>query len=104
MVSNVVCEPGVVRVYDSSYTRESADTIRVIASLVYIIEPKLVVQMMDVQKGSDCGMFAIAYCYELCCGLDPCKAKFDCKMIREHLSLCLQNHCMSWFPGEQSWQ
>ena len=57
--------------------------------------------MMDVQKqlnGSDCGIFAIAYCYELCSGLDPCKAKLDCKMVREHLSLCLQNHCMSWFP------
>ena len=36
--------------------------------------------MMDVEKqsnGSDCGVLAIAYAFDLCSGLNPCTVRFD---------------------------
>ena len=101
VVSNMGCEEGVVHVYDSSYTRESAVTLRVIASLLYVTGPKMVVKVMNTQRqcnGSDCGVFAIANAYELCCGFDPCKAKFDHKPFRQHLAKCMETQHMSRFP------
>ena len=101
VVSNMGCEGGVVHVYDSSYTRVSAVTLRVIASLLCITGPKMVVKVLNTQKqcnGSDCSVFAIANAYELCCGFDPCKVKFDHKLIRQHLAKCLETQHMSRFP------
>ena len=47
-VSNVGCNDGVVNVYDSLYPSVSADTIRLIASLVFSSASQLVIQMMGV--------------------------------------------------------
>ena len=94
VVSNMGCEEGVVHVYDSSYTRVSAVTLRVIASLLYVTGPKMVVKVMNTQ-GSDCGVFAIANAYELCCGFD---LKFDHKPFRQNLAKCMETQHMSRFP------
>ena len=60
-VSNIGCNDGVVNVYYSLYPSISADTIRLIASLVFSSASQLVIQM-DVGRqsnGSDCGELAI---------------------------------------------
>ena len=47
---------------------------------------------MDVEKqsnGSDCGVLAIAYAFDLCSGLNPCTVRFDHSKIRSHLATCL---------------
>ena len=66
--------------YDSMYPSVSTPTIRVIASLIFSSASKLVVRMMDVGKqsnGSDCGVLAIAFAYDICSGADPCKVNFS---------------------------
>ena len=58
--------------------------------------------MMDVEKqsnGSDCGVLAIAYAFDLCSGLNPCTVRFDHSKIRSHLATCLENCQVSRFPA-----
>ena len=90
-----------VNVYDSMFTSASTDTIRVIASLIFSPASRLVIRTMDVGKqsnGSDCGVLAIAFAYDICSGNDPCKARYDHCSIRQHLLKCLEDCQLSHFP------
>ena len=56
---------------------------------------------MDVEKqsnGSDCGVLAIAYTFDICSGFDPCQVRFDYRTIWQHLSVCLERCQFSRFP------
>ena len=100
-ISNVGCEEGIINVYDSMYSSVSTDTMRVIASLMFSSAPKLVIRMMDVMKqtnSSDCGVLSIAFAYDLCSGVDPCRVRYDHKLIRGHLLKCLEDCNLSRFP------
>ena len=91
-VSNVGCDKGVVNVYDSLYQSVSKSTLKLIASLVFRPASQLVVRMMDVEKqcnGSDCGVLAVSFVYDICSGNNPCKVKFDNGSIKQHLASCL---------------
>ena len=98
VVSTVGCETGAVHVYDSLYKPISKETVRLIASLVNSPCSELRVTMMYVEKqsnGSDCGVLAIAYAFDLCSGLNPCTVR---SKIRSHLATCLENCQVSRFP------
>ena len=100
-VSNVGCDEGVVNVYDSLYPSVSKSILKLITSLVFSSVSKLVVRMMDVGKqcnGSDCGVLAIAFAYDICSGNNPCKVKFENRSIRQHLASCLEQCHLSCFP------
>ena len=100
-VSNIGCGEGEAKVYDSMYPSVSTGTLRVIASLIFSSASQLVVKMMDVGRqsnGSDCGVLAIAFAYDICSGSDPCKVKFNHKAIRQHLANCLEKCSLSRFP------
>ena len=100
-ISNIGCDDGVVNVYDSMYPTVSSATLKLIASLVYSPAEQLVVRMMDVGRqsnGSDCGVLAIAFAYDICNGDDPCTVKYDHRSIRRHLADCLEECCLSRFP------
>ena len=101
VVSTVGCENGAVNVYDSLYSSVSSKTIHLIASMTSSSAAKLVVRMMDVEKqsnGSDCGVLAIAYAFDICSGFNPCRVRFDHRTIRQHLSACLERCQFSRFP------
>ena len=100
-ISNVGCDDGVVNVYDSMYPSVSSSTLKLIASLMFSPAKQLVVRMMDVarqQNGSDCGVLAVSFAYDICSGKDPCSVKYDYKSIRQHLVDCLEKCCISRFP------
>lgn len=100
-VSNVGCDNGVVNVYDSMYPSVTSTTTKVIASLVFTQAPKLVIRMMDVgmqSNSSDCGVLSIAFAYDICSGSDPCKARYNHNLIRQHLLKCLEDCSISRFP------
>ena len=85
-VSNVGCDDGVVNVYDSMYPSASSGTVKLIASLVFSPAKQLVVRMMDVGRqsnGSDCGVLALAFAYDICSGNDPCKIKYNHMQVYE---------------------
>ena len=87
--------------YDSLYRSVSMETLSLIASMVYSPASELKITMMDVEKqsnGSDCGVLAIAYAFDIYNGLNPCNVKFDQNKIRQHLSTCLEKCQISRFP------
>ena len=101
VVSNIGCEDGVVNHYDSTYPSVSSVTIQLIATLVFSPASKLKVRIMDVgqqSNGSDCGVLAIAFAFDICCGKDPCSVQFDHKSIRQHLAKCLEKCKFTRFP------
>ena len=88
-VSNIGCDDGVVNVYDSMYSSLSSAIMKLIASLVFSPAEQLVVRMMDVGRqsnGSDCGVLAIAFAYDICSGNDPCRVMYDHRSVRQHLA------------------
>ena len=100
-ISNVGCSDGVVNIYDSMYSSVSSSTLKLIASLILSCAEKLTVRIMDVGRqsnGSDCGVLAIAFTYDICSGNDPCKIKYDHRSIRQHLADCLEKCSISRFP------
>ena len=97
-ISNVGCDDGVVNVYDSMYSSASSGTVKLIASLVFSPAKQLVVRMMDVGRqsnGSDCGVLALAFAYDICSGNDPCKIKYNHRSMRQHLAECLEKNFAS---------
>jgi len=102
VVSNIGCENGEVRVFDTLLLQASKDSLRVISSMVFCELTSLSVQMMNVQRqsnGVDCGVLAIAIAFELCSGRDPCGVKFaETVSIRKHLATCLESCNISAFP------
>ena len=107
VVSNIGCEDGVVNYYDSMYPSVSSVTMQLIATLVFSPASELEVRIMDVgqqSNGSDCGVLAIAFAFDICCGKDPCSVRFDHKSIRHHLTKCLEDCKFTRFPvlGERT--
>ena len=90
----------VLFVYDSLYKTLSEETEYLIAGMMYVLTSDLSIVMMDVEKqsnGSDCGVLAIAYAFDICSGMDPCTVRFDHSKIRPHLATCLENCQVSRF-------
>ena len=88
--TGVLCAQLVVRVV---YVKLSKET-EYIASMVYVPSSDLHIVMMDIEKqsnGSDCGVLAIAYAFDICRRMDPCSVRFDHSKIRQHLATCLEN-------------
>ncbi len=102
VVSTVGCDSGVVNVYDSlRKKRLPKKTVRLIASLLFSAASTLAMRTMDVARqsnGSDCGVLAIAYAFDICSGLDLCSVSFDSNNIRQHLLTCLEQCQLSRFP------
>ena len=90
-----------MRVYDNLYKTLSKETEYLIANMVHVPSSDLHIAMMDVAKqsnGSDCGVLAISYAFDICNGIDPCTVRFDHSKIRPHLTTCLENCQLSRFP------
>ena len=101
VVSTVGCESGAIHVYDSLYKSLTRESINLIASMVHSQSTDLKITVMDVERqsnGSDCGVLAIAYAFDLCSGLNPCSARFNHSGIRLHLANCLEQCQVSRFP------
>ena len=94
------------KVYDSMYPSASSGAVKLMASLVLSPAEQLVVRMMDVGRqsnGSNYGLLAIAFAYDICSGNDPCKIKYDHRSIRQHLADCLEKCRLSHFPAQNCW-
>ena len=52
------------------------------------------------QGGVDCGLFAIAFAYELADGNDPSDVSFDQGKMRQHLVQCLEKGRLEAFPRQ----
>ena len=50
------------------------------------------------------GILAIAFEFDICCGMDPCSVRFDHKSLRHHLAKGLEDCKFTRFPilGERN--
>ena len=103
-VSTLGSRPGHITVYSSLHYRLSSRTKRVIADLMQSTSCRIMIMYANVQHqsgGSDCGLFALAFCCTLCNGQDPTHISYTQSEMRSHLHTCLLSRRMTPFP-EQS--
>ena len=101
VVSTVGCETGIINLYDSLYGSVDLETEYLIAGMVFSPASKLTIKMVNVERqsnSSDCGVLAVAYAFDICSGVDPCKARYDSSRTRQHLATCLSDCNFSRFP------
>jgi hypothetical protein len=90
-----------VSIYDSlnsSPTQQFLQQITALYSPANSIPESHQAVIVHPQEGStDCGVFAIAYAFELALGNDPSLFMFDQSKMREHLLACFENRYVSPF-------
>lgn len=62
---------------------------------------RFIINTVEVQKQSgfnDCGLFAIAFAFELANGLNPALLCFDQSKMRNHFNDCVKNGDLVSFP------
>ena len=98
---NVDCEPYNWKVYDSlGYENEalkcSLKKLYPNSDVIWIKKEKV-----QRQKGSnDCGLFALAFLFCVCLGINPVDYKFNQCEMRSHYLNCLHTNSITVFPGE----
>ena len=101
--SNVGCKEGEVNVYDSMLGRGATTSVKSsIARIMFCPSSPLCLNYMDVtqqRNGYDCGIFSIAYAYDICRGKDPCQVDYNHKSIRRHLATCFEKKNITKFPS-----
>ena len=99
-VSTIGCSTSSINVYDSMHLKLSNELKKVVADVMKSSSDEIVVKYCDVQwqkEGSDCGLFAIAFAFSLCCGIDPTTVRFEQEKMRPHLIKCLETKTCSMF-------
>ena len=98
---------GHLRVYDSSSCKRLTSSMEVQLAECYknlATGSTLAVELPPAQiqqGGVDCGLFAIAFAYELAAGNDPSDVSFEQGKMREHLVKCLERGLFEPFPRNE---
>ena len=100
VMSTLGCEQNIIEYYDSLYNNISLSTKSTITKL---LQPKesFTVRIKNVAKqlgGTECGLYAIAYCVSLANGQDPSGIVYDQREMRQHLISCFENKRLTLFP------
>ena len=99
LVSNIICESGVVSVCDSLYESIDETTRRLILGMFHVSSINLVESQK--QEGIvDCGLFAIATTTSLAHGANP--RVYMQSQMRQHLVNCLESGLLTMFPCKHS--
>ena len=101
LVSNLGCENNTVHVYNTMHSSLPMSTVDTIARLAFCSSDVLTIKMVDVspqKNSSDCGVLCVAIAFDILSARAPCVANYDHKLLREHLSNCLNNCFLTPFP------
>ena len=91
--STVNCSPGVVHWLNSMHGGPLSDHEKIIADIMQSMEEKLKIKILNVQLqhgGADCGLFALANITAILQGVSCTSVYFGQKLMRSHLTKCLQ--------------
>ena len=101
-ISNKLSPIGTVDVFDcSAGNGNSLSLKKQIAVLLKCVSSFFSMRLIEVQRQAgnvDCCLFAIAFAYTLCCGLDPHTIHFDQSSMRSHYELCVDKEKLDMFP------
>ena len=96
--TNIGCEIGLVKVYDSLFNKLDEENKHSILNYLPKDTKIKLVGIANKQSGNkDCGIFVIAYCTSLAFGYDPCKQRFVQEKMK-HLVTCFRNNKLIVFP------
>jgi len=100
VISTIGCEENSVNYYDSLSTTIASSTKRIIVKLLQP-DDSMTVQIKNVAEqfgGTECGLYALAYCVSLAVGEDPCERVYDQREMRPHLISCIESKNLTTFP------
>jgi len=104
-ITNKNCKQNEVKVYDSMRTGDVCiNGKEIITLLVKTSRKYLSLTFPDVQQqqgGSDCGLYALAFSYSLCSGIDPARLSYHQNEFRSHYLRCLENEEITDFPHDE---
>ena len=83
-VTSIGCKANMVKVYDSMRTGD-----------VCISTKECIATLLNCR--ASCGLFALAYAYSLCEGLDPSQLVYESQKFRSHFSYCIKKNEMTKF-------
>lgn len=93
--------PSQVKIYDS-YNTEVWDSVKTfILGICANLSRSLYLKKVSVERQGDsisCGLYALAYAFDLCLGIDPEGARYSDKLMRQHVLHCLKHQCVAPFP------
>ena len=103
VISTLGCEENGVNFYDSLYSTMSLSTK---STIVKLLQPNdsVTIRMKNVAKqvgGTECGLYALAYCVALANGEDPCDYVYDQREMRSHLISCFESKHFTSFPSSK---
>lgn len=103
-LSNCFCDSAEIDLYDCLHTipRENDGVMKQACTILKSEKSFATVNVINVQfqDGScDCGLFAIAMAFDLCCGRDPFLQNYEQSKMREHLHCCLEKKQLVAFPA-----
>ena len=78
----------------------------VTAKMLKCEDEVLLTKTVPVQKqsnSSDCGLFALAFAFDLANNLDPSIITYNEKIFRKHLLACIENEEITEFPKTNEW-
>ena len=94
-----------VYIYDSSKTKDlPVEIAKQIAQLCSSKDRSIRVIRAEVQQQTDtisCGLFAIAFAFDVCAESDPRNVHYDQAKMRSHLLKCIKENCIAKFPRSQ---
>ena len=99
----VGCPEDVVDIYDSipAYSTGSSTLRKQVAAIIHTTNPTFELRFIDIQRQSDCALFAIANEVALCLGKDPHSIRFEQTTMGQHLHDCFENGRMAAFPEKK---
>ena len=93
---------GSVRIFDSLNTSPSPELMRQLAAIYSPDESAPQSFQINIRHpqigGKDCGLYAIAYAFDLALGLDPSASILDQSKMRSHLVTCFEKQQLIEFP------
>ena len=99
--TDIGCEPGIVKIYDSKYNYMTLDTKKQICSFLKPKQQVLHFHFVSMQAqpdSSSCGLFAVAVATALTYGTVPSLCKWDVNSMRNHLKCSLEKGILEEFP------
>ena len=95
-----------IHIYDSLLIKIDIKSMHVIAKMLKCEGEVFLTKTVPVQKqsnSSDCGLFALAFAFDLASNLDPSIISYNEEILRKHLLACIENEEITEFPKTNEW-
>ena len=102
-VSNKLSADHTVEIFDSLHIEleEDGETASLVSCILATDRPSFDLDLVNIHRQrlyNDCGLFALAFAFDLCSGDDPYESLYDQDAMRSHLVKCFERQEFKHFP------